>query len=592
MDRQRQRQDADGDADGDAHGDEQVQRMAQHFASSYPIELRWPAAIVVGSSSSSGGSRRIRRTADDIIHHRLVEAGVLFDVPTPLSQLVQTTSEFVQDLEKTGCYQSVRVEIGGSGGGSGGNVDDGDDATTRKDDSQSGQQQQQQSAQQQPKLLKVVLDEANWYRLHAGGGLKTDFLLNSEQASSVNQGFLPAAEVEASVKLRNLTGLLDATSLQYSVDTKSVTTWSFEHERPLFAALPASSFLRDAVLSLPTGSRYSAKFRAGIDTSDYEYTRSYKEFRRLLSATASNAHSVARSDQTPDPYCGVEWTVAARDVVPRRHATVPYALDASPEIASQAGPNFANLFRFEYRTNGRYLDRPTMPTNGYEVHGTAECATPPGDVGFLKVNGGLSAHRRMPAAVAFHGAFNAGYVRHLSFGGLCPRPPTPSDRFYVGGPFSFRGFSPAGIGPRAAPSSSSSGAAAYADALGGDFYYTATAMASVAPNFGYFSGNGGNGTNGGGGPSLAGDSQPQPPQPPPSSPVRLFGFVTVGTCVGCFRKTPLAAIAQSSRAAAGIGLTTALFGPKLELTWSWPLRYDASKDVRKQFQFGMGFQFE
>lgn len=137
-----------------------------------------------------------------------------------------------------------------------------------------------------------------------------------------------------------------------------------------------------------------------------------------------------------------------RDLIPRRHATLPYAMDASPEIVSQAGPSVKHSLSYEYRTNGRLCDDWLNPTYGMDVHSKVEVAGPPGDVGFVKWQGGASLNVPLPASWAFHGALQTGVLRSLPFGGLCG-PPCVSDRFFLGGPMHFRGFVPAGIGPRA-----------------------------------------------------------------------------------------------------------------------------------------------
>jgi outer membrane protein assembly factor BamA len=83
-----------------------------------------------------------------------------------------------------------------------------------------------------------------------------------------------------------------------------------------------------------------------------------------------------------------------------------------------------------------------------DVHGKVEVAGPPGDVGFVKMQGGASLNVPLPGTWALHGAFQMGILRSMAFGGLCG-PACISDRFFVGGPMQMRGFVPAGIGPRA-----------------------------------------------------------------------------------------------------------------------------------------------
>lgn len=491
----------------------QAQLAVSEYASKYEVNLQFPAVV-------SGN----RRTNDELIQHRLLEAGLLYDVPTSIAEIMTVTSSAVADLERTGCFQAVAVEIGA-----------GDDETNRQ--------------------LKVVLEEANWYRIHAGGGVKTDTLFHPEQQA----GFLPSAEFEASIGLRNLSGYLDQTRLQYTLDTRSLATWSLDYERPLYSLLP--SLARDAILGLATGSQYSFQARASTLTEDYEWTRSYQEFHRRLSLQIANVHSYVAGEQAPSSYASIEWLLDARDIVPRRHAKLPLALAASSAVASQAGPNVKHSVKIELRTNGEYVDHGLLPAQGVQASAVAEVALPPGDIGFAKAQTSVSIHYPLSSSLSIHGALSMGYLHPLLFGGLC-RPPTISDRFFVGGPMQLRGFGPAGIGPRATTSTTNSPG----DALGGDFYYTATAMASLVP------------------------SVLKPVLHDAADAVRIFGFCNIGTSVGTLSCTDAWSVLQSTRACVGVGLASAALGPRIEVTYGWPIRY-GPRDVRRHFQFGMGFTF-
>jgi outer membrane protein assembly factor BamA len=505
-----------------------LQLQVQEHAATYQVELAWPARIV----DSNGNAPR---TNNELIQHRLLESGVLYEVPVRVGATVESTNAFIQDLEKTGCFNSVRVEVGQG-------VSD-EDASTRVQ-----------------KQLKITLDEKRWYRVNAGAGVKTDGWLRPETA--VNDGFLPTAEIDVSVGLQNLTGCLDKTDLQYTLDTRSLATLSLSHEQPLYRMLPGS--LRGWLLEQDYGSKYAFVAKAMVDTLDFERTRSYKEFQRSLSLRVCNQHSLASPDYTPDLYYGVEWSLLSRDLVPRRQSKMPYAMDASPEVVSQAGPSLKHSILAEFRSNGELLDHPYSPTGGVEMHGSAEVAVPPGSVGFVRCNGGFGIHMPLLESLSVHSIFNAGYLKALSFGGLC-RPPTLSDRYYLGGPLRFRGFVPAGIGPRTKHGGSSTPGG---DAVGGDFFYTATAMASITPTSGIQSV----------------DSLVE------SLGVRLFSFASAGTCVGVVAHTPLSAIARSTRVSLGVGLATTALGPRLEATYAWPWRYGPA-DARQNAQFGFGFSF-
>lgn len=276
--------------------------------------------------------------------------------------------------------------------------------------------------------------------------------------------------------------------------------------------------------------------------------------------------------------------------MPRRHPTLPYGLDASPEILAQAGPSVKHSVSYENRSNNDFGDSKVNPTTGFFHFSKAQVAGPPGDVGFWKFHGGMSYHFAFPMC-SLHSALQVGFLKPLTFGGLCQNKSCIADRFFVGGPMELRGFVPAGIGPRAPtvrmnisfvnvvvvamPFSHRScswfslvffqGGASTpgGDALGGNFFYAATLAASMPfPAIPFLHDNG----------------------------VRLFGFGNVGTLVGSLDKTPLLAVLKSTRASVGGGVSVGTAFGRLEATYAWPLRY-GPRDARKSVQIGLGFHF-
>ena len=407
--------------------------------------------------------------------------------------------------------------------------------------------------------MHIAVREKNWYRLHAGAGLKTDMLGRNQHTQLATGSFLPTAEFEMSAGLRNLGGVLDRTDLQYAVDTHNIGTWTFTHTRPLYTALPEA--LSETVLGSAHGSQYNLALRAALDTVDHELISSYKEYQRLLSVKAST--STTPNTSAVDPwYTSLEWAINYRDMIPKRHPALPYHLAASPEIVSAAGASVKHSITAKVKydnTSTAEGDMSRIPVSGMQMECLTEVATPPGDVGFIKAQTSLAAH--VPTAlpkVFLHGTISTGFISALHFQGLC-RPPGPSDRFLLGGTGSFRGFVPAGIGPR-------SSSRKMGDALGGDVFYTATLAASTAP------------------PSALTQS-PLEAISMVASHIRLFGFATAGTCAAW--NTPLDLI-LSTRLSAGIGLSTQALGPRLEATYAWPLRY-GPRDGRRRFQFGVSF---
>jgi outer membrane protein insertion porin family len=264
----------------------------------------------------------------------------------------------------------------------------------------------------------------------------------------------------------------------------------------------------------------------------------------------------------PGYYWGLDWQLALRDVVPRKHPELPYAANASHEIVALSGPSLTHSITFETRTNGEYLDDRHQPTAGLDWFSKFELAGPPGDVGFAKAQGGASIHIPLmeEGQVALHGTFAGGILQGLDYKGLC-KPPTISDRFFVGGPMSIRGFLPAGIGPRTSSGVSSGGVSPGGDSLGGAMYYTASLSASVAA------------------PGVMGEYG-----------IRAFSFVNAGTLVGTMNGVPMQAILNSTRTAVGAGISAATPMGRFEATYAWPLRY-GPRDARRNMQFGFGFNF-
>jgi outer membrane protein insertion porin family len=192
------------------------------------------------------------------------------------------------------------------------------------------------------------------------------------------------------------------------------------------------------------------------------------------------------------------------------------------------------------------------------MHAKVELAGPPGDVGFVKAEGGVAGHIPLVSGggLALHATAASGFLQPITFGGICG-PPTVSDKFFVGGPMQLRGFLPTGIGPRAKTGGAS---APGGDALGGDIFYTATVAASVPfPTISFLK----------------------------DTNLRLFGFANVGSLTGM---TSLSNVFQTTRASVGGGVCMGSAFGRMEATYAVPLRV-GPRDARKAVQFGLGFSF-
>ena len=245
---------------------EQVQRQIQEKFSEhvrdFPINLDFPARV-------SSSTKKTIRTNPELIQHRLLESGILFGDVQSVGQVTEAVADFVSNMERSGCFNAVQVKIGGMPR---------DDETASFDPPE---------RHPNTETLEVLLNEKNWYRLYIGGGLKQEGLMRDATDS-----LLPKVQFETTAGLLNLTGNLDKTSLQYTIDQTSASTLSFHHERPLFTFLPENGNLYSSLLTMRNGSQISLGFRAMLDVVDYEWTRSYKEYQRLLGIRVSNVSNV------------------------------------------------------------------------------------------------------------------------------------------------------------------------------------------------------------------------------------------------------------------------------------------------------------
>lgn len=505
----------------------------QQYAAQYPIQLQWPAVVK--------GKNGLLRTDNDLLQHRLLESGLLYDIPIATADAVVAATNFIAHLESSDCFNSIHVELGGGGNEDSAALDQETNVPVRS--------------------ILVTVDEKKWYRLHAGAGLKTDGWLGGSGSNTAStDSFLPTAEMEISVGLRNVAGCLDRTDVQYAVDTHNIGAWGITHIRPLYTVLP--EFLSDQLLldQVTNGSQWALTAKASLDTVDHTLVSSYQQFQRLISLKAATAERLPKSSiDTPWYYGSLEWSINWRDLVPRRHATLPYHLAASPEIAAQAGASVKHgvtaVLHYDTTVTAAQSinDASGLPVEGVQMQFSTELATPPGDVGFVKSQATWVGHSSVTDRLAMHAYLSTGYLHPITFAGLCGMP-IVTDRFLLGGTGSVRGFAPGGIGPRATGK--------MGDALGGNFYYTASVMASLAPPV-----------------TLKALSVI-------TSYVRLFGFCSVGTSLGAL--TGVQDIFNTTRVSAGMGVATQALGPRLEAIYAWPLRY-GPLDGRRRFQFGVSF---
>lgn len=600
------------------------------FAGSYRLALDYPASVA-GAPSPSGEEGKEPRTSAAFVNARLLEAGLPLGSATgaPLGEHGAGAARFIRDLEGTGCYETVRVEVGPAiAGGDGGEGDGGAPA---------------------PHGVTVRLEEKKWYSLRVGGGVSSDDMtdggggLGGMVGGSVGSSAssLPKLQFETSAGLLNLTGRCDKTSASWAVDQTGRGVFRLAHDRPLCSLLDEKGGVYgwlmpgdptaegsteqaartdDAMYALGGGSQTSIGLHASAHGTDASHARSSTGYVRSVGVRLSNhPRSASRSLAMPGParpgssppeamagpYLYAEAGAQLRDSVPDRDASSPFALDCSTETAGDAGTTLKTSVRGGVHLNGSLVNDRYDPTSGLDGHIDGELALPPGDVGFVKVRAGAACHAplravgealglagpadgegdgRREAATAItgpavHGSLSCGVLRPLDYGGLCnasrPGSVPLSDLFHAGGPGQLRGFLPSGIGPR---SSKGGRRTPGGDALGGDLFYAATVAASapLPESLGALRSNGG----------------------------RAFGFVNGGTCVSTLAggdggEESAASLLSphlwgwmlnSTRLSVGAGLSFGTPLGRFEATYAVPVRY-GPRDARKSVQLGFGFSF-
>lgn len=466
---------------------QQAQRQAEmemklsDHVQSFPVKLALPANVLSpetaaaaatasdgpgsaggkGKASSPAGAAAAAapRTDQDFVNIRLMESGIEFDEVQSLGEASAAVARFVDGMKSTGCYDSVQVAIGRPAP-----VSEEDAVTAGR--LQEAQQARQgdggntanaaaaaAAAQVEPRHLDVILGEKRWYKLYIGGGIKHEGIIGgSSSGSSIEQ--LPRVQMETSAGLLNVSGCSDVTSAAYTVDQTGATTLGLSHDRPLYSCFAPYSALYNAVLTNPllNASHTALRVTGRMDTVDWECARSSRDRTRSIGVKICNWGHVAVPEAAKDAYVGLEWTAAFRDVLPRRHPTTPFACDASPEIVAQSGPSWKHSLLYQHRLNNSLCDDKYNPTSGVDAHWSWEVAGPPGDVGFVKGTGGAALHVPVVdtlGGISLHASINGGFIRPITYGGLCPATTSITDRFYVGGPIQLRGFMHSGIGPRA-----------------------------------------------------------------------------------------------------------------------------------------------
>ncbi|CAK4668040.1 hypothetical protein LEN26_021391 [Aphanomyces euteiches] len=271
--------------------------------------------------------------------------------------------------------------------------------------------------------------------------------------------------------------------------------------------------------------------------------------------------SVSDYDGVHDLAFNLGW----RDIVPVRNKKIPNTYAASPSIMAEAVPSTKSSIKYTYNDDQR--NDSTLPTAGRLLRASTEVAGFWGDVQFVKGEAELQ-HNIPIGPIAFNYPIlnlmlstRFGAVR--SYGSDQARPARISDRFFLGGPLSLRGFNHKGVGPRANPDD---GGVTKGDALGGEVFY------SVGASLGF-------------------------PFPLPLLAilgVRGHLFANAGSLMGWERvldsQNWMKNVLDDTRAAVGVGIVMGTRFGRLEANYSWVLK-TVQGDRIKRGQIGLGMHF-
>ncbi|KAG0783647.1 hypothetical protein G6F22_008600 [Rhizopus arrhizus] len=217
---------------------------------------------------------------------------------------------------------------------------------------------------------------------------------------------------------------------------------------------------------------------------------------------------------------------------------------ASSTVRAQSGSHLKHSIYHKFVRDDR--NDILLPTKGHYIGLFQELAglSSQGDVGYIKHELNASHHQPLVEGMSFSTSARAGLLTHVS------KEPSITDRFYLGGPLSVRGFKMGGIGERDGN-----------DAVGGEAYWAAGAsLIAAIPGLSHL-------------------------------PVKAHAFANAGSIVAKTTDNTINELTQTSRTSVGFGFIFHHSIARIEANYCIPLRYSTSDLPQPKFQFGFGLNF-
>ncbi|KAI8149889.1 surface antigen-domain-containing protein [Fennellomyces sp. T-0311] len=341
-----------------------------------------------------------------------------------------------------------------------------------------------------------------------------------EKTKGVYQTTLAVAENEANmtgaVSLRNIFGGAETATARFAFGNRTKAEVEGALSTPVQGSpdVRLEAFAKGSIKDFSMINRYDERAKStGV---------------RVKGVTSYGKHELA-------------YALTHRDVIGQPKSSATVRADTGENIKSAVTHAFVHDTR----------DHVTMPTKGKYLAVIQELAGvgQRGDAAFFKHEVAAQVHQPLGGDITLSAGLKCGLLVPTDGKKI-----NVSDRFYVGGPLSVRGFEMGGIGPRDGN-----------DAVGGNVYYAAGAsLTAPIPGADHL-------------------------------PIRVHAFFNAGNLANKAKDAPLNGtleeLINESRTAAGFGLIFHHELARVEANFCIPLRFKASDLPRHGFQLGLGVNF-